>query len=154
MQAAPSTSSPSPPSACLAVAVAATDQLVVPHKRHIRATSSGRRFLLLSQAAPLAAPDRRDDITTVFKQVMSMANLMLDLPRLTEHGCCETVAFALQEYGHSRYANSALLACVRRGDLSALALVPREDAIAALRCWARWTVWPQVHLALRLLKPD
>jgi hypothetical protein len=79
-------------------------------------------------------------------------NLLGYLASLRKKDCCETVAFALQEYGHARYADLALLARVRRGELAPLAFVRHEDAIAALRCWARWTVWPQVRVALRILE--
>jgi hypothetical protein len=95
----------------------------------------------------LAAPDRRGHITTVFQTGDVMAkNLMGWLPLLNKQDCCETVAFALREYGASGYAN------FKRGDLASLALVPHEDAIAALRCWARWTVWPQVRATLDILE--
>lgn len=81
-------------------------------------------------------------------------NLFLYVSKLRKQGCCETVAFALQEYGHSRYARSDLVARVKGGDLGPLLLARHEDAIAALRCWARWTVWPPVRVALSILEPD
>jgi hypothetical protein len=84
-------------------------------------------------------------------------NLLGYLNKLIKQDCCVTVAFALQEYGASKYADKGgglgLLARVKRGDLTLLGLVPHEDAVVALRCWARWTVWPKVREALDILDP-
>jgi hypothetical protein len=82
-------------------------------------------------------------ITTVPEQVMSMANLLLYLPRLIKQGCCEEVLFAVRNYDPSRYGFVKTL--------SHLALLPHEVAIAALRPLKR-TRWPQFRAAFRILQ--
>src|SRR5262249_53694826 len=74
---------------------------------------------------------------------MSMANLLLYLPRLIKQGCCEEVLFAVRNYDPSTYGFVKTL--------SHLAFLPHEVAVAALRPLKR-TRWPQFRAALRILQ--
>jgi hypothetical protein len=72
-------------------------------------------------------------------------NLLNYLPRLTKQGCRKAVAAALRKYNRSRYGTIKY---------DGLALVPHEDAKAAVRIAVQKTGRQKFRTALGILKAD
>jgi hypothetical protein len=72
-----------------------------------------------------------------------MAYLFGWMPRLTKQGCCKAVAAAMHKYDRSKYGT------VKHDQI---AILPHEDALAALRVAVRKTGKPKFRTALSILE--